>query len=64
MEPNRPKIIPSIMNGVLIVKLLAPTNLMIPISLLLADIVSLIVFIIKNTVTITKAITTPYVTFQ
>ena len=59
MDPNRPNIIPSTMNGVFIVKLLAPTNLIIPISLRLAEIVNLIVLIIKNTVTMTKAITTP-----
>ena len=46
-------------NGVLIVKLDAPTNLIIDISLFLEKIVSLIVFIIKNTVTNIKAITTP-----
>ena len=45
------KIIPSIINGVLIEKFDAPTNLIISISLLLANIVNLIVFQIKNIVT-------------
>ena len=63
MEPNNPNTIPSIINGVIIVKLLAPTNLIIDISLFLEKIVNLIVLIIKNTVTRTKAITIPYDTF-
>ena len=57
IEPSIPKNIPSITNGNFILKLLAPTSLMILISLLRADIVNLIVLIIKNTVTTTKAIT-------
>ena len=46
------------------VKLLAPTNLIILISLLRAEIVNLIVFTIKNMVTNVKAIAIPNVTFS
>ena len=59
IEPNIPKIIPSTINGVFIVKLLAPTNLIIDISLFLADIVNFIVFTIKNIVTSISANTIP-----
>ena len=54
---------PSKKKGCLINVLLAPTNLLISISLFLDWIVILIVFVIKNAVTTKSAITIIYVIF-
>ena len=58
-EPTAPIIIPSITKGHLINQSVAPTNFIIPTSLLLEYTVSLIVFIIRNTDTPTNTINNP-----
>ena len=59
IDPSIPSNSPSIINGILMLRFDAPISLIIPISVLLELIVILIVFEIKNAVTIIRAATAP-----